>query len=104
MDAGGFNVGFYATATKALPSRIKSDSGPYAAIPRYGKPISSMVSYQIRKRMDNSESTNTGPPEKAANVETTGEAIPIIAEADLMTALEQLLQEHELDQNFPRIS
>lgn len=52
--------------------------------------------------MANNESTNISPPTKAPNVETTGEATTIIAEADLVTALQQLLDDHELDQNFPR--
>ncbi|UKZ88747.1 uncharacterized protein TrAFT101_004485 [Trichoderma asperellum] len=53
--------------------------------------------------MANSELSSTSPSAKAvANVETTGESPTIIAETDLVTALQQLLQDHELDQNFPQ--
>ncbi|KAL9485335.1 hypothetical protein ACSS6W_004124 [Trichoderma asperelloides] len=53
--------------------------------------------------MADSELASTSPSTKAvANVETTGEATAIIAETDLVTVLQQLLQDHELDQNFPQ--
>ncbi|KAL7920198.1 OPT superfamily oligopeptide transporter [Trichoderma austrokoningii] len=45
--------------------------------------------------MATSESINTNPAEKEANVETTGEADPV-------PSLQRLLQDHELDQNFPQ--
>lgn len=101
-DSGGFKVDFYAATTKASPSRINSHSRRYAAISRYGKPIVSTSSHRIGEMMINSESINASPSTKAANVKTTSEATAIIAEADLVTALQQLLQEHELDQNFPQ--
>ncbi|KAL7791539.1 OPT superfamily oligopeptide transporter [Trichoderma ceciliae] len=52
--------------------------------------------------MANRETTNANPPEKVITAETAGDATPIVAEADLVTALQQLLQDHELDQNFPQ--
>lgn len=51
--------------------------------------------------MANSGSGNVTPTEKTAS-ETTGESTRITTEADLTIALQQLLQDHELDQNFPR--
>jgi OPT family small oligopeptide transporter len=51
--------------------------------------------------MAGNESTDANPPEKVA-VEAVGEATPIVAEADPVATLRHLLQDHELDQNFPQ--
>lgn len=59
--------------------------------------------HHISEITANSESTRTNPTTKEANVETTGQATTIpIAEADLVPSLKKLLEQHELDQNFPR--
>ncbi|KAL7943389.1 OPT superfamily oligopeptide transporter [Trichoderma barbatum] len=54
--------------------------------------------------MAGDETTNGILPKKTAT-ETAGEVTPIAAEADLsnlIAALQKLLQDHELDQNFPQ--